>query len=338
MPDHSYKFLDFFEQQKKKFSSKSVILKPKHPPVVFRRRQKQTPQVKKHTALLAKPTIVNKKQAALLSPKTHGPTTKPTSSTKQKLDTKAKVSKKSVTPKETIKEINLNEVKSQEKKETKGTSLKKNTVKLFKKAKIAKKEQVKLQQKTIEKTDKLKDKLINFEIGSPMLDGYVHPKKKADQTNITKKPLTFADLLKGFSTKPESSNQNSKSYNPLTNNTPIQSTLRPGDEVTRYIYMLIIKLNQALEKLRKGATHELLWNLSQLKERDFMIFFSMNRQGVITGIYVDPPFQIRELNNVVLKTTEKNKPMFLLNKNIPREYYNFSVPLTFSVKLNSPKK
>ena len=96
---------------------------------------------------------------------------------------------------------------------------------------------------------------------------------------------------------------------------------------TQYILRLLKELNLALQGFLSNAPTTIHDELAQIDIQNFTIFLIINKQGLLVGLRLEPPFYISGLNEVILKTTQKTTPYPSVSSRSKQDLLELKIPL-----------
>jgi hypothetical protein len=215
--------------------------------------------------------------------------------------------------------------KNKEKVKTK--KLEKTVKKAEKKRKVEKKKETTLYKKGKIPLN-ISEVLDKIEFTSPILTDSRSEEPPAPK----QKPLTFADLLKGFIEKKTTQNNKSTRHNPLAQKHPMQEAISYFvDKKTTYIRRIIIKANSILNQVMRKHP-ELIAKINPIKYHEFTVKITFNKNAVITGLQIAPLLPERELNEVVQEAIDAMNHSEIISDLQKTNLTEISIPLVFTSK------
>ena len=182
----------------------------------------------------------------------------------------------------------------------------------------------------------LKEQIISFKVGKEPSSA------KSIQTNLQpsgQRPLTFADLVKDFSQQIHKTQERGKSYNPLHDpSVPYHPSLYIRNQQGEYVLRLLKALNNALVDFHYNISQEIMDEILRIGIHNFIVYLTINRQGMLTGLRITPPLPVRELHELTFSTIKDTQPFPALPEHA-RDSWEFATPLSFStIKEAIPQK
>ena len=175
------------------------------------------------------------------------------------------------------------------------------------------------------KEQRLREIVKDFQITSPLIKGG-KPKILQKVSAPAQKPMTFADLLKGFTSQLTENEDPHTKHNPMMSNYNVHFYLT---EEARYVERATRILNKSLINFLMTTSEDIRNRFSKLDNKDFSVYITFNKQRQIVGLRIDPPFSIREFNKMILEAIEQTQPFPYFGTNASDRLHQFEIPLQF---------